>query len=117
MLKYLYRPRRNIDQDESFVKGQTMFNLLKTIIRKLQPTVTLENIDMIEAPAGCNFERTHEIMSGDTVMFWDGELDSMEVGVFNYLVEWQTGTPSDYAVVTRWDGQVMKVRHESIELF
>lgn len=90
-----------------------MFNLLKSIIRKLQPqTVTLN----VEAPAA-DFDRTHEIMTGDTVMFWDGELDSMEVGVFNYLVEWQTGTESPYAIVTRWDGEIVRVLHESIELF
>lgn len=95
-----------------------MFNLLSAIIRKLQPqTVTLTDVDMIEAPADYSCERTHEIMSGDTVMFWDGELDSMEVGEFNYLLEWVTGTPSDYAIVTRWDGEVLQVLHESIELF
>lgn len=77
--------------------------------------VTLTDVDTLEVPS--DFERTHEIMSGDTVMFWDNQLDSMEVGVFNYLVEWQTGTPSDYAVVTRWDGEVLQVLHESIELF
>jgi hypothetical protein len=93
-----------------------MFNLLSAIIHKLQPTLT--DVDMIEAPADCGCDdRTHEIMSGDTVMFWDNQNDSMEVGEFNYLVEWQTGVQSDYAVVTRWDGEVLYVMHESIELF
>ena len=86
-----------------------MFNLLKAIIRKLQPQTVVE--------AHADFERTHEIMSGDTVMFWDNQLDSMEVGEFNYLLEWVTGTESPYAIVTRWDGEVLQVLHELIELF
>jgi hypothetical protein len=111
-----------------------MINLLFALLNLVKPAKTAapEFEIIAELETDCCDGRTHEIMSGDTVMFWDDQLRSMEIGEFLYLYEWQEPMfespyetecsvngyePVWRAIIRRWDGIEVAAVCDSVELF
>ena len=109
-----------------------MIHLLAKLISIISPTVVADEpaIDTDDC-SGCD-DRTHEIMTGDTVQFWDDETASMQIGEFSHLYEWEEPMfespyqdecsvngyePIHRAIIRRWDGVLVAAVADSVELF
>lgn len=110
----------------------TILNTLLKSILKNQVVIT-DTAEMLAVDdcTGCD-DRTHEIMSGDTVQYWDDETASMQIGEFSHLYEWESPMfespfedecsvygydPVWRAIIRRWDGVLVAAVCDSVELF
>lgn len=113
-----------------------MFTIIRNLLASIvaRPQTAIVDDEPAASPCDdvpCN-ERTHEIMQGDTVIYWDDETRQREVGEFLSLYEWQEPmfeSPYDEecsvygyepvyrALVCRWDGVMVYAIADSIEVF
>jgi hypothetical protein len=113
------------------MKDRPMINLLAKLIKTISPVTVADEPAIDNDCSGCD-DRTAEIMTGDTVMFWDDQSSSMQIGEFSHLYEWEEPMfespyenecsvngydPVWRAIIRRWDGVLVAAIADSVELF